>query len=400
MKLARPNVSAFLREYTCPCADKHDAQGLPGTNCVDTLRNSLEDKIAHKTVLELRRQRFETSAHEDAPWYIRIILGCRVVDAATKKIKVAFNLAGVSVCKATHFVALGYAELNRKRQELVARVQRGETSYTHQKAGGRRGAVVGKGDLCRAWIRKEIGLHGKFIPAPRSTSGQCHVAIKARSIKGWHWDYTDAVSANDEDPYYRCVKISRFREIWHTETKIWIAPDEQVDRLGGMTWEVRIRSDRTRGIRICDTCAKWNRLRKNAKTWEEKEDAIKGKAAHLDDVKCTRRTYGEHQLEARTSTRVGSALVDATDMVKTRWPLVQDAAKAFERLKQVKFKVTGFVDHILGYFMLVTMPWIVTGGNLSCTIIMLTFSYGNWETKEKVYFQWDGASDNVNTTCI
>ena len=38
--------------------------------------------------------------------------------------------------------------------------------------------------------------------------------------------YIDAVRANDEDPYYRCVKISRFREIWHTETQIWIAPDE------------------------------------------------------------------------------------------------------------------------------------------------------------------------------
>ena len=85
-------------------------------------------------------------------------------------------------------------------------------------------------------------------------------------------------------------------------------------------------------------------------------------------------------------------------MVKTCWPLVQDAAKAFEKLKQVKFKVTGFVDRILGSFMFVTMPWIVTGGNLSCTILMLMFSYGNCDTKEKVYFQWDGASDNVNMT--
>ena len=75
--------------------------------------------MAHETIFELRRQRFETSAHEDAPWYFRIILGYRVVGAATKKIKVAFNLAGMSVCKATHFVALGYAELNRNDRNLL-----------------------------------------------------------------------------------------------------------------------------------------------------------------------------------------------------------------------------------------------------------------------------------------
>ena len=59
-----------------------------------------------------------------------------------------------------------------------------------------------------------------------------------------------------------CVGLSRFREIWRVETVEWVAPADQVDRLGGMMWDVQIRSDRTRGIRICDTCANWNKMRK------------------------------------------------------------------------------------------------------------------------------------------
>jgi hypothetical protein len=120
---------------------------------------------------------------------------------------------------------------------------------------------------------------------------------------------------------------SRFREIWRVETVEWVAPADQVDHLGGMMWDVQIQSDRTRGIRICDTCANWNKMRGTASSQDEKKKAIQGKLAHLDAVKQTRATYGRNQLEARTSVSVGSAAVDATDMVKTRWPLVEYNAK-------------------------------------------------------------------------
>ena len=356
MKNSARNVQAFLREYECPCARKSNTDRQKAENCVDHVRLTLGDRVACQSILELRNRRFETSAHEDAPWFFSLLLPQRTIDAKSGKINIRFNIAGISVCAETLFVALGYSEKNRVRQKLVALVRRGETEYTHVKAGGRRGTKVSDGDLCRAWIRKMIGLHGEFIPAPRSTSGRGHVAIEARATKAWHRDYVDEVGVNGLDSTKGCVGLSRFREIWRVETVEWVAPADQVDRLGGMMWDVQIRSDRTRGIRICDTCANWNKMRKNASSQDEKMKAIQGKLAHLDDVKQTRATYGRNQLEARTSVSVGSAAVDATDMVKTRWPLVEYNGKKLEKLKQVKFKVTGFVDHILGYFIFITNP--------------------------------------------
>ena len=396
----RRHVNSILANYECPCESKTDAAGQKMSGCAQKICLGMGTAEATEFVLEMRNERFEHSAHEDAPFYFQRLLSMRDVDPDTKKITVRFNVGGVACCAATHFVAYGYSEKNRKRQELVARVRRGEMVYRHIKAGGRRGKITSRGDICRAWIHKIIGRHGEFVPAPRSSNGYGHVALEARSLTGWHRDYLDEVAKGEDNPYARCVKIWQFRKIWKSSTLTWTAPSEQVERLGGMLWEVHTRSERTRGIRICDECAKWNRMRKHAKTRDLKDAAIGGKNGHFDNVKATRNQYATNQLEAFLSPFVASGATDATDQVKTRWPLCEFNAKVVEKLSQVKFKVTGFVDHILGYFMFITMPWIMHGANLSCTIMMLMFAYGAYDGKKKIFLQWDGATDNVNMTMI
>lgn len=54
--------------------------------------------------------------------------------------------------------------------------------------------------------------------------------------------------------------------------------------------------------------------------------------------------------------------------------------------------------HGVGYYLFRTLPWIKSGANLTLTTLCYLLFYGIFDNTHKLYIQWDGASDNVNTT--
>ena len=100
------------------------------------------------------------------------------------------------------------------------------------------------------------------------------------------------------------------------------------------------------------------------------------------------------------SAHVG-VFVDAVDKAKFTIPTYASQAKCLARKGRIKQKITGvqfFHDDRLILFR--TLPDVRTGGNLTCTIIARLFAGDYFRDATDVYFNLDGASDNVCYTLL
>ena len=75
---------------------------------------------------------------------------------------------------------------------------------------------------------------------------------------------------------------------------------------------------------------------------------------------------------------------------KTQIPLTPTNASTIQGYNKLKLKLTGFLLHSIGWLVFLTLPWITTGANLSCTILMVLMARGHFDTISEFLVQWDG----------
>jgi len=197
------------------------------------------------------------------------------------------------------------------------------------------------------------------------------------------------------------VSESYFYDLWNTHSKFWKAQtNEDAEKLGGWTWAVETRSERTRGIHKCDICCETreylreNEFEANTAEWR------KHKADHLARVRGTRTQYAQNKMDGRPGTHTVSCAADAADQTNTAVPIWESLRAALGGLMRLRIKVTYFLVHWVGVFAFLTMPWISHGGNLSITIYMCMFAYRTFDNMDTILVQIDGSSDNVNVTSV
>ena len=71
-------------------------------------------------------------------------------------------------------------------------------------------------------------------------------------------------------------------------------------------------------------------------------------------------------------------------------------------MRRIKNKITGveFWDSEKSLYLYRTLPNVRHGADLTMTVLMDLFNKRRFDRAEELYINWDGASDNINYTCI
>ena len=262
-----------------------------------------------------------------------------------------------------------------------------------------RSAAGNPTDMCRSWIHGYFETMSCTTPAlagsgDRAASGVMHYS---KGRPGYEWNqYKDTFDKDD-----RIVR-SGFNKAWKEQLdKGWTC------RKTGAHYVLKERTVRARGFKKCSVCENLEEKMRKAKREGSSPAtrlAIREEIeAHLKHIRACRTKYADQNMEAITDPSVASAAMDAAAQRGHRLPMLATEHSKLTGMKKLQLKITGVLMHRQGkkvYYAYVTPPWLKTGANMSCSILMALIESGALRGKKRLYLQINGASDNVAYTVL
>ena len=407
-------------------------------------RADLHPKDPHeaaRAILDLRNERFCESYLNEGEWLWEAMLEMRRVGSPNEqshgeaerhrgkpggavsapKYHVDYHLRGTRVCGLAWHQMAGWRcqwtdsifggvrpRIPRRAQEFAKRISVGGEDYPKtglassgdvkaERTGGTRTAVA---DL---WIADYFGLVCDTSPAAdgvTATADYSGVAYYPPTRPGFCFMlYKDDVQPINQ--------VSR--SLFNRRLKAGLKTGLQV---GGKTFELKPRTVRARGFKKCTVCENIDEKIRAASRYQkgmsreaqrEKRRLLRlEKDAHLQRVRACRAEYAKHKYDAITKPDVASVAIDAAAQAGHRIPVTASESPVFAGMEKLQLKITGMLSHgeERGYRAVVTPPWLKTGANMTCTILMQLVRLGGLKGKRRLYLQVDGASDNVAYTVM
>ena len=153
----------------------------------------------------------------------------------------------------------------------------------------------------------------------------------------------------------------------------------------------------------CFSCSRCDRRADCAKTPKEREYWKTQKEAHLLFVFMERVLLNEREFVAEMDNRVLHIIMDGWDSMKTVAPSWADImGELVGKYKNfVKMKLSGVLVTGWRLFLGRTFPWVSTGANLACTVLIHTLAMYQYEHKDvglppHLELLADGGSENIN----
>ena len=321
-----------------------------------------------------------------------------------------YRLRGVPMCKWAWHKLAGWTAISKMRRkkiptrsaEFARQIMFGaEVNPNAEKPQSKkpRSAAGNPTDMCRSWIHGYFQTMSCTTPAlagsgDRAASGVMHYS---KGRPGYEWNqYKDTFDKDD-----RIVR-SGFNKAWKEQLdKGWTCQKT------GAHYVLKERTVRARGFKKCSVCENLEEKMRKAKREGSSPAtrlAIREEIeAHLKHIRACRTKYADQNMEAITDASVASAAMDAAAQRGHRLPMLATEHSKLTGMKKLQLKITGVLMHRQGkkvYYAYVTPPWLKTGANMSCSILMALIESGALRGKKRLYLQIDGASDNVAYTVL
>jgi hypothetical protein len=345
--------------------------------------------------MELNQERFaQKYGGEERGWWFGKLAACRKVDSETQKITIDHAIHGFSVCCSAFYEAHGFTgqPVSGRTRNIESSIKRGMVFAPDEKRGPARFAK--KSLLIDQWIWRHIKVHGD--PKPNASSAIGTVYILLQDIKDRHGLYIKDVTCDGkyETGDVSCASYPHFVKRWRAQIqKGW------VDETGNMFTVHERESCHCDGMANCHICEKcFERLNK-ATSKTERELIRNEKALHLKAVHEAREQYASNVYDGTVHDDVLSCGIDAMEQAKSQVPITASNSKLGIKHK-LQLKLTGILLHPAVWIIVTTCPWIKVGANITVTCFMLLLSFGYLDSCSQLLIQWDGASDNINLTCI
>ena len=385
-----------------------------------------EDELTH--VLRcLRSQRFtEKRLGTEDHWLFEELLRfreevpkeMRSSDAKDVPYELRYKLEGVSICREAWHILAGWPMAGKAREQAPRRALRFEAAIirgvtevelvptekdkenpTKKQVSSAAGNNTA---LCRRWCHKYMGDVSCTVPAVGgsgdgdATHGKMYYT---QSRPGFEWmQYVDDIA--EEDRVCRSLFNKCMRKLLDTHWE---------HEATGQRYKLEKRTPRARGFKQCEICEKRReelRVAVRERAPQKERQRIRDKwGEHLRQIRRCRNTYADHKLEAMHNEEVASAAMDAAAQAGHRLPITASDCPRLIGMEKLQLKITGVLVHGAastkkGYYAFVTPPWIKTGANLSCTVLMELIAAGVLKGQKRWYLQVDGASDNIAYTVM
>ena len=370
------------------------------------------EKAAWKAVQRLRSMRYCHRPGEEGDWLWEEMLGFRVANcggncAADKsKFRLEYKLEGVPMCKEAWHHLAGWnnmagkvrKQIPRRALQFEARIRSGKEARVATKGEDKKpsSAAGNNTDLCRRWCHDYLNQVSCTVPA---VEGGTRSGTMYYSKMGAGFEYFQYV---DDYPEERRLHRSGFNRVWR-----WYLDNGWTCESTNAHYDLEVRTIRARGFKKCGPCEDMEEELRVA-TRERKPKAVRNqirarKREHLKETRGCRQKYGDHIHESLTIEGTGSAAMDGAAQKLHRLPITASDHARVQSMEKLQLKITGVLmhgGHSKGYYAIVTPPWVKTGANLTCTIVMLLVVWGALRNMKKWYLQVDGASDNIAYTVL
>ena len=422
--LCTPEACKRVLAEPCGCADGSCLVGF--RSAMEGVARSLDpdlsmaelDAASWKPVLHLREQRFCESYSEERNWLWEELLDFRVLDEITTptgekrhRYRLEYKHKGRRLCPTGWFRLAGFKcgvvrkQIPRRGLTYEAQIKRGievpawSKEVAEQSPAVRSGRFAGtKRDVCEAWIYDYLQLMCCSVPALEgaTTSGRMYYT---KDRPGFEWmQYRDDIP--EEDRLCR----SQFNKIWRKQWKLgWTCLESHAH------YTLEYRTCRARGFKKCEICENLDEeLRvaiRQGKSREVRMLIREKKQKHLRHIKSCRAVYARHKFHGITKAEVTSSAMDAAAQNQHRCPITASDNPRLVGMEKLQMKITGVLVHgaatnTEGYYAVVTPPWLKTGANMSCTIMMALVAWGVLKGQRRWCLQVDGASDNIAYTVM
>jgi len=313
-----------LNPYAIGISLKADQKCHPSRTCIynDLCMGNLAlrlDNIVEACSL-VREDYFNTAWDERGRWWFEIINSCRVPASSEygKKLDdsrlsdhtrwaIDFAIEGVHICRGAFLRFYGFSFRDRRTETSMAMVRKG-TPYAPHKIRNQM-VFTRKGTVAKQWIWNYIKKHSDTPPTAEGGRGK--VVIPRSTCINRFRGYRAAITQFGKLKDAEHLVYASFVRIWHANTKIWT--DEN-----GNEFDVIVRSQRTRGYGICDTCEALDRVYREAKNKEARQLAREQIMHHWTEIRSTRDTYATTILNSINTVgkwKISSWACDAADQV-------------------------------------------------------------------------------------
>jgi hypothetical protein len=320
---------------------------------------------------------------QEAEYLWNLLVDSIVVDPDTDEVAFQYRLGSVAVCRATFYLALGFGRRNTRLQKFEAKIRQGARTFLPTIRKPRK--CDQKERTATQWITARILIYSEKSP------NKALLYVERQRMKEVHTAY---------ETWYKkqgTCAASTFKKLWHKVMKQGVVCPATANH-----FKVKWRRRRAAGFKKCNKCAEHEFKVMMAKTKTERQEAITAYRKHHAKVRADRDTLDRVRLECAKHDDVVGVMIDAWDNNKGTMPTMKSTAKNLGGLKRIKNKLTGveFINKDRELYLFRTLPCVSTGANLTLTILLRLFQLGVMDKARHAYINWDGASDNVNYTCI
>ena len=370
-----------------------------------------------KVVLGLRTQRYCETYATEAEWLWEELVAFRRSVGGDAFFQVSnshghgggdlfcvqYTLEGVPMCKEGWHQLAGWSMKGKKRKQIPrraldfeARIKKGEQELMRKGPKLNSAPAGNRTDLCRLWVFRYFEQMCDTTPALEGAihSGRMHYP---KGRPGFEWmQYCDDLAEGD-----RLVR-SGFNLCWKRQLEEgWVDPKD------GSHYDLVARTVRARGFQKCSTCEDLDEelrvAKRQGKSIDVRNAIRKRKSQHLERVRACRKEYAQHKYVSMCNAGTASSAMDAAAQAGHRLPITASDHKKLKGMKKLQMKITGVLVHggdTRGYYAIVTPPWLKTGANMTCTIVMALVAWGVLKGKKRWLLQVDGASDNIAYTVM